>query len=72
MYSLLIGGLFLIALGVVLVIDPMQLFYRNGPDTVKAFKDKKIYLKTFKTLGYVFLAAGSLLEVFYLLRYSKG
>lgn len=68
MYSLLVGGLFLIALGVVLVIDPMQLFYRNGPDTVKVFKDKKIYLTTFKTLGYVFLAAGSLLEVLYLLR----
>jgi len=68
MDSLLIGGLFLILLGVVLVIDPMQLVYRNGPGTVKTFKDKIIYMKTFKVLGYGFLAIGSLLEVFFLLR----
>ena len=68
MDSLLIGGLFLILLGVVLVIDPMQLFYRNGPDTVKTFKTKKVYMKTIKGLGYGFLAVGSLLEVFFLLR----
>ncbi len=68
MDSLLIGGLFLIALGTVSVIYPMDLFFRNGPDTVKTFKTKKVYMKTIKGLGYGFLAVGSLLEVFFLLK----
>lgn len=63
MSSSAIGGIVLIILSMVILMSPLELFMRNGNETVASIKGKKSYMKSLKMLGYIFLAVGLLLEL---------